>query len=70
MLAFDAKRGEVFSGSAVEDIFGDLGQLCVNIESEGTELLDVDRVALAELLVDIGHETSPDDEHLKIRVTL
>ena len=45
-----------------------LGQLCINIESESTELADVNGVALAEVLVEVSHKAAPDDQHLQSRV--
>jgi hypothetical protein len=42
-----------------------LGQLSVNVEGKGAELAYIDRVALAEVLVEVGYETAPNDQHLK-----
>ena len=47
----------------------DLGQFGFDIESEGTELADVDGVATTECLVEVSDETTPDDQHLYTRVT-
>jgi hypothetical protein len=43
---------------------GDLGQLCFNVESKGTEATDVDGLALAEVVVEVSDEGFPDDKHL------
>lgn len=42
----------------------DLGQLGVNIESKGSKFADVNRVTAAEGVVQVGNETSPNDQHL------
>ena len=59
-------------GSLSKDIdFGvnfaarDLGQLRLDVEGEGSEVAEVDGPAGAEVMVEVGHEGSPDDEHLK-----
>ena len=41
-----------------------LGQLGLNVEHEGSELLDVDALALAKLVVKIRDQGSPDNLHL------
>lgn len=48
----------------VDDALRDLGQLGVNVEREGAELADVDALALAQVVVEVGYQSSPHDEHL------
>jgi len=50
--------------SKVNPAIADLGKLSVDIESKGSEFADVDRVAAAEGVVQVGNETSPNDQHL------
>lgn len=47
----------------------DLWQFSVDVKGESTELADVDGVTTAESLVKVGDETTPDDQHLYMRVT-
>ena len=42
----------------------DLGELSVNVEGEGSKLFNVDGVATAESVVQIGNKTTPDNQHL------
>lgn len=43
----------------------DLWQLSVDVVGEGTKVLDVNRVAASECVIQISDETSPDDKHLQ-----
>ena len=54
VFALDSERVEILIGSAFENIFSDLRQVSFDIESESTEFPNVDRLALAQLLFDIG----------------
>ena len=64
---------DVFAGSALRchvrigcDLAGgDVGEVGLDVEGESTELLDVDRLASTELIVEIGDQSSPDDLHLR-----
>ena len=49
---------------------GDLGELSVNIEGEGAKLADIDRLSLAEVVVEVGDKSSPDDHHLNLKVRM
>jgi len=52
----------------VDDALRDLGQLGVNVEREGAELADVDALALAQVVVQVGYQSSPHNEHLHDRI--
>ena len=43
---------------------GNLRQLCLDVEHEGSELFDVDALARTELVVKIRDQGSPDYLHL------
>lgn len=43
----------------------DFGELGLDVVYEGTELADVDAATFLELLVQVGDEGAPDNEHLK-----
>ena len=51
----------------VDDALRNLGQLGVNVERECAELADVHALALAEVVVEVGYESSPHNEHLHDR---
>ena len=42
-----------------------LGQLSRNIEGKCAKLLDVDAPACTQIVVQVGHESSPDQLHLQ-----
>ena len=42
----------------------DVGEVGLDVKGESTELLDVDRLASTELVVQVGDQSSPDDLHL------
>ena len=44
---------------------GNLWQLSLDVEGEGTKLLDIDTLASTELVVQVGDEGPPDDLHLR-----
>lgn len=46
----------------------DLGEFRLNIKGEGTKLADVDTLTLAEIVVKIGDKSSPNNEHLGLRL--
>ena len=54
VFALDSERVEILTSSALENVFSDLGQVSFDIESESTEFPNVNRLALAQLLFDIG----------------
>ncbi len=62
MCALGPLRLQVDGGA--DHAGGNLGQLCLDVESEGSELADVDTLASPQVVVEIGDETSPDDKHL------
>lgn len=67
MFALSSSLIEVLEcGSAVsaKDGVGNFGELSVNVEGESAELSNIDAAALAEFVVQIGHETTPNDQHL------
>ena len=47
---------------------GDFGELGLNIVDEGTKFADVDTAAFLELVVQVGDEGAPDNEHLGHRI--
>ena len=63
--AFSPSLVEVLhAGPLSKDGVSDLGQLSVNIESKSSESLDVDTPSGAQLLIQVGYEAPPNDEHL------
>lgn len=56
-LRFDVDVGVDFSA-------GDHGQVSINIKGEGTETADVDTLASPEVVVKVGDQGSPDNQHL------
>ena len=63
VLAFSAKTLQV---DFWVDSFGDvdLGKLCLYFESKSTELPDVDTATSSQVVVQIGDEASPYNQHL------
>ena len=45
---------------------GNLGQLSINVEGKCTKFTNVDGVALAKSVIEVGDESSPDDKHLTV----
>lgn len=62
MLALSplSEQVDVSTGGLVRQ----LGQLGVDVVGESAEVLDVHALALAQVVVQVGDERSPDDQHL------
>lgn len=56
-LRFNVDVGVDFSA-------GDHGQVSINVKGEGTETADVDTLASPEVVVKVGDQGSPDNQHL------
>ena len=63
VLALHTLGSNVSAG--INHTLGDVGQVSLNVESEGAELADVHALTSAEVVVEVGHEGAPDDEHLQ-----
>ena len=49
---------------------GDVGQIRLNVEGEGSEVLDIDSLTSTQLGVQVGDQCSPNDHHLEGEISV